>query len=48
MDLPQESEERTMAGFAPMVSSNIKLNFIENGIVPNLEKDTKIFYILLD
>ena len=48
MDLPQESEERNMAGFAPMVSSNIKLNFIENGVAPNLEKETKIFYILLD
>jgi len=48
MDLPQESEERNMAGFAPLVSSNIKLNFIEHGTAPHLEKDTKIFYILLD
>lgn len=48
MDLPQESEERNMGSFAPLVSSNIKLNFIENGAAPNLEKDTKIFYILLD
>jgi hypothetical protein len=27
MNLPQESDERNIAGFAPMVSSNIKLNF---------------------
>jgi len=47
--LPEESENRRIADFAPIIPSNIKMQFYANGMPHEPDtKDTKIFYIELN
>lgn len=49
LNLPEDSEERRIADFAPIIPSNIKLQFYSSGAPHEQDtKDIKVFFIELN